>query len=259
MPDRRRWIAVVVLSTSRAREGILVKASLVFGLFMIVAALPLAALAARSADVETLGRLPVAAAAVIAWAAGVLVAFSASTRALVRDRADGIVELLAARGIKPNAYVVGRSLGLSVVLFALSGGGAVSAAIGEALTAGHGALRIAGGLVAGLVFALMFALSVAPLSLAALGARSRSGGYFALLLILGLPELLVKYTNALLPEGWGGLLAVPSALAALASALSPGAIDLWKVSRAFVVLAVVAAISLLVTRAQLARAKELAS
>ena len=257
--DRKRWIAAVALGAARAREGILVKVSLFLALFMIVGALPLAALSARHADPETLGRIPVAAAAAIAWAAGVLVAFSASARALVRDRTDGVVDLLASRGMSPLDYVLGRSLGLSLVLFVVSGSGALAAAIGEAIAAPRGALGVVQGLGAGLVFASMFALAVAPLSLAALGARSRSGGYFALLLILGLPELFVKYTDALLPEGWGDLIAVPSALAALASGLSPGTLDPWQVARAFVVLSVVAVVSLVVTRAQMARAKELAS
>ena len=37
MADRRRWIAVVALGAARAREGLLVKASLALGRIMLAA------------------------------------------------------------------------------------------------------------------------------------------------------------------------------------------------------------------------------
>lgn len=256
---RKRFFAIVALGAARAREGVLVKASLVLALVMIVGAATISGLVARHAsDADALGRLPVGAAAALAWAAGVLVAFSASSQALVRDRRDGVVELLASRGASPIAYVLGRCLGLALVLFVVAGSGAIAAALGEAIGAPRGALAILSGLVAGLGFALMFSLAVAPLALAALGARSRSGGYLALLLVLVLPELFVDYMDKLLPEGWGELAAIPAALSAFAGGLSPGSVDPARALRAFVVLALVAGVSVAVVRAQLSRAEELA-
>ncbi len=257
---RQRFLSIVALSVARAREGILVKASLVLALAMTTGALVVAALIAhKTADPTTLGQVPLAAAVALAWAAGVLVAFSASSGALVRDQKQGTSQLIASRGATPLTYVTGRALGLGLLLFVVSGSGAIAAALGEAITAPRGALVIARGLVAGLGFALMFALAVAPLSLAALGARSRAGGYFVLLLVLVLPELFVGSMDRLLPEGWGNLASVPSALSAFAGGLSPGSGDPARAIRAFVVIVIVAVVSTAIVRAQLSRAEELAS
>jgi hypothetical protein len=260
MSPRSRFLALVALCAARAREGLLVKASLVLGGVLALAAAVVAAMTAlHSHDPAAVARLPAGAAALLAWAAGVLVAFAASSRALVRDEEQGIRALAASHGATPTGYVVGRALGLAAVLFVLVGGGAVLTAFAEALAAREGLLALAQGTFAALAFALMFSLSVAPLSLAALGARSRAGGYLALVVVLVVPELLEGYAGRILPGSWGELIAVPSALTAVASGLCPGTGDAAQVVRAVVVLAGVAVLSMLVARAQLGRAKELAA
>jgi hypothetical protein len=56
-----------------------------------------------------------------------------------------------------------------------------------------------------------------------------------------------------LPEGWGELGSIPGALGALRASLSPGALDPLRFARAFAMLALVVALSLIAVRAQLAR------
>src|SRR5207253_3056800 len=81
-------------------------------------------------------RVPTTASLIIAWSAGVMLAFVASLRAIARDREDGVVALLRARGVSATAYVRGRIAGLVVVL-ALTVGGATLAACVAATAIAH--------------------------------------------------------------------------------------------------------------------------
>lgn len=259
MSDRGRFFAITLLGAARAREGVLGKLAIGLGVMIAAWAVGKGAIAGHHArDLDLLARLPVVGAGATAWGAGVLVAFAASSRALVRDEQQGIASLVASKGSSQAAYVVGRALGLALVLFALTAFSGLATSLAIAVSARHGMVALLQGTLASLVFSAAFALSVAPLSLAALGARSRAGGYFALVLVLVLPELFEGTLARLLPEGWGELIAVPSALAALASGLSPGTVDAPRVLRALVVLTFVVAGSLAVVRSQLSRARELA-
>jgi hypothetical protein len=199
--------------------------------------------------------VPSLTASATAWGAGVLLAFAAATRALLRDRDEGIRALTSTRGASPAGYLWGRVTGLGVALFAVVGGAAILAGVAALLAARRGALagNVAQATIASLLYAAAFAAVMAPLTVAVLGARSRAGGYFGLLVFLFLPEMVLSLSQELVPGPWGELASVPSALEALRGALMPHAFDPERFLRAALVLAAVAAVSLLYVNRQLAR------
>jgi hypothetical protein len=210
---------------------------------------------AKKASLAALERMPLGASWALAWGAGVLVAFAGSLQSLRRDHEEGIVALALARGHRIMSYVTARVLGLAMVLFIVVAGG--SMIVGLASTAlARGPAHVAAAAqatVAACVYSTCFAIVVAPVALAALGARSRAGGYLSLLLVLVVPELLAKLTARLVPEGWEELVSVPGILSAVRSALAPPAVDPIRLVRALVMVAIVSLVAIIVVRAQAAR------
>lgn len=200
---------------------------------------------AVAAGARRASEVPTASAIAIAWAGGVMLAFGAALRAIRSDREEGIAGLVSARGVAAGAYVRGRVGGLVLVL-ALVLGGATLVADVAALVAGRGDWPVVRAGVAALVYVLAFAATLGPVAMAALGARTRAGGYVTLLAVLALPELLAPWTGDLLPRGWTELTSIPAALAALrvgvVHPLAAGA----HAARAVAGLAAVVALSLLV-------------
>jgi hypothetical protein len=212
--------------------------ALLGGLGSVVAAVAIAGSPAEA-------QLPTVASSALAWGAGVMLAFGASLRAVHRDRDDGVVALVRARGGNVAGYVRGRVGGLVVVL-ALSVGGATLLAGIAATSLAHPALPVLRASAAALVYALAFAATLGPVAMAALGARTRAGGYLTLLAVLALPELLAPWTAGLLPQGWHELTSIPAALAAVrAGVVSPGTMG-GAMARALAALAAVVALSLIV-------------
>jgi hypothetical protein len=244
--------ATLALGISLAARGPLAVASIalaVMGAFVSM----LAALAARG---STAARLPTTASLAIAWSAGVMLAFGASLRALPRDREDGVLALLRARGVAGWGYVRGRVGGLVTVL-ALTVGGATLAAVLAATAVARPAGPAVRAGIAALVYALSFSATVGPLAVAALGARTRAGGYLTLLAVLVVPELVSHWTQELLPPGWHELTSVPAALEALRGGFLPHG-SASAAARAAVGLAAVVVLSLAVARARVARADAVA-
>jgi hypothetical protein len=125
--------------------------------------------------------------------------------------------------VSAAAYVRGRIAGLTIVL-ALAVGGATLAAGIAATAVVHPAGAALRESAAALVYALAFAFTLGPVAIAALGARTRAGGYLTLLAVLVLPEILESYTARILPPGWHELTSIPAALGALrAGVLTPHA------------------------------------
>ena len=198
--------------------------------------------------------LAAATSSTLAWGAGILVAVPASLHAFRDDRRSGVRALLVARGASAAVYARGRVIGLAIVLFAVVGGGTLvsgGAAVLLASRAGVAAHALEG-LVAALVYAAAFAIVVAPMALAALGARSTGRGYARFIVLLVVPELLKPWTSDLVPAGWGELLSVPSALAGLRGALLPQAFDVARGARAGFVLAAFAALCFAFVLAEIA-------
>jgi hypothetical protein len=101
---------------------------------------------------------------------------------------------------------------------------------------------------AGMTFSAAFAVVVAPIAFAALGARSRIGGYFFLLGVVVLPELFASLLSGLLPASITELVSIPSALAAIKGALVPGTTDVLRLARAVAAVLVFAAIAIMFVR-----------
>lgn len=240
---RPRTFALGVWLASRSG---LVRASLV-----LAALCALGSVAAASATRGTaLAReIPAMASIVLAWGAGTTLAFGGALRAIRRDRDAGVLVLARARGASATDYAAGRVAGLVVVLAVAVGGG--TALAGLAATAATGAAHaVARASVAALVYALAFAATLGPLAMAALGGRTRAGGYLTLMLVLVAPEILAPWTRMLLPDGWYELTSLPAALEALRRGVeAPGAAG-EHTARAVVVLVAVIATSLVVVRAR---------
>jgi hypothetical protein len=157
--------------------------------------------------------VPALGSAVIAWSAGVMVAFVSGLRVVHRDRDEGVLALLRARGIGPAAYVLARAGGFVFVLAASVG--AAVACIGVAAVASTGSISTVRASLGALAYALAFAATLGPVAMATVGASSRVGGYLALLGVLALPEILAPWTRELLPPGWRELTSIPAALDAV--------------------------------------------
>jgi hypothetical protein len=250
-PSRLR--ASIALGTALATRGILVKLAIGLGALLTLVGVALALFHNDSA--ATLVLVPAAASSALAWGAGVPVAFAASIHAFREDRARGIRALLHARGARANDYASGRVLGLALVVFAVVGGGTlVSGGVGMLVASTVGAAgRAIQGLLASLVFAMAFAVVMAALALAAIGGRTRAGGYVGLLVLLVLPELLGRWTSALVPASFSDLLSVPSALAALRSSIASPEIDAARFARAACVVAAFGALCFALVRMEVAR------
>jgi len=238
-------LALGIWLTTRAG---LVRAGLVL---TALAALGSIAMAVATRGTATTEAIPGLASMVFTWGAGTALAFGGAQRALRSDRERGVVALARARGIGVAAYTRGRVGGLVAVLALSAGGGTLVAGLAATAVAGGTRHAVARASVAALVYALAFAATVGPLAMAALGARSRAGGYFALLTVLVLPELLSPWTGALLPRGWRELTSIPAALDALRAGVQLAGPAVLHAARATVALIAVAVGSLLFVHARL--------
>jgi len=224
------------------------KASVAIALATTLGALVLA-LDVRGDGVE---RMAPFAAGLLAWGAGVLLCFAASIRAFDRDREDGWDLLLIRHGARMSSYLAFRVAGLATVTALLVAPGTIVVGLATLLAArdAHTARAALAGLTAGSAYAVAFALVVAPIALAALGARGRASGYLFLLGVLVVPALAADWTGKLFPDDWSELVSVPGALDALRESML-GGFDGARALRAIVVLAGVFVVALVWARAQL--------
>jgi hypothetical protein len=184
------------------------------------------------------------------WAAGVALAFAGAVHALRRDREEGVVALARARGVGLVGYARGRIAGLAIVVALAVAVPTLIAAL-AATSVAHSPAHVARSSLGALVYALAFSATMAPLAMAALGARTRAGGYFTLLSVLALPELLSPFTEALLPSGWDELTSIPAALGALRDGVEAPLARGEHLARAFAGLAAVVLVSLVIVAARL--------
>jgi len=247
----RRRLRTLALGVRLAWRGALAIAGMCMAALGALVSVAVAAVLARRGG-HGAASLPAVASSAIAWSAGVSLAFGVALRAIRRDHGDGVVALMRARGASLGEYVRARTAGLVVVLAVVIGGATLVAGLAavSAAAAASETERAALAALAALVYALAFSGVVGPVALAALGARTRAGGYLTLLAVLVLPELVSRWTRALLPDGWGELTSIPAALGALrAGILSPyeGAAS---AARALAGLLAVAGVALAVVRAR---------
>lgn len=235
---------------SLARRGILPVASIVICIMTaLVAALVAAVLAARGPQ-SPAHDVPLIASGALAWGGGFLLAFAAAAHALRRDRTNGIRELFVARTTSLRGYLVGRVGGLALLIaLTVAGGTLFSGLAAMAMSSAAGSVpRILQATGAGIAFAFAFSAVVAPVAFAALGARSRIGGYLFLIGVVTVPEVIVMLMGSSLPESVADVLSIPSALSALRSSLAPGTVDLLRAARAIIALTLVVAFAMFLVR-----------
>jgi hypothetical protein len=245
---------LLALGRALARTGAMAKIAFGVGALTVLGTVAVAFTVARSHDAAALEQIPAAASTMLAWGAGVLLAFGASSQALRRDRAEGIRDLYRARGGSDVAYLWARVGGLAIELAWLMAAGTIVSGAVAALLGQSGAAsgRTLASTAAAVVFSLVFAAVLAPVAMATLGTRRRLGGYLALVAVLGVPELLAGWTARILPAGWEELGSIPGAALAVRTALEPSRMDPGLALRAAAVLALVIAIALLALRLELA-------
>lgn len=256
--------ALLGLGASLARRGPLPAIALIVAGLTIVAAAVLAVVFGTRGDGSPAYAVPIVASSAIAWGGGFLLAFAGAASALQRDRAEGIRELFVSRTTSIRGYILARVGGLSALLALVVGGGTALTGMLAMLASvrGGGVPRTMQATAAAVAYGVAFAFVVAPVAFAALGARKRVSGYLFLLLVLLVPELVTSLLENTAPSEILEVCAIPSALAALRSALAPGTVDALRFLRAAVALAAFAAVALVWVRRdvlRLEREKELPS
>jgi hypothetical protein len=238
-----------------ARRGVTAALGVALTVLVVVICSSAAVVFGLRGNGAVLSRMPLVASSALAWGVGVLIAFAAASRVFGRDEDDGVRALLRARGVGASAYLASRVTGLSLLLaLHVAGGSLVVGGVAVALAGNRAlALATAQASLAATVFAVAFAFVFAAVALATLGARSRGGGYLALLAVLVLPELSVPALEPLVATRWLEVASIPGALAGLRAALAAPSFDPFLLGRATAVLASVVVLALLVARAELAR------
>jgi hypothetical protein len=234
-----RYAPLLALGASLARRSILARFAIGIGISTVVFACAIAVAIARRGAEAPVHTVPLLTSSALAWGSGFLLAFSSAAHALRRDRAEGVQHLLVARTTSLRAYVIARIGGLAAVIAVVVAGGTLLTGLVAvaASTKAGGLPRTLQATGAAFVFSIAFAAVVAPVAFAALGARSRMGGYFFLLFVIVLPELFAGLLSGVLPDSLLEVIAIPSALAALRSALAPGSFDALRTMRALVAIA----------------------
>ncbi len=248
-PARRRvgLFSLLALGVSLARRGVLPVASIAICVSTTFAlSLVTGVLSSRGPDSPAYD-VPLLASSALAWGGGFLLAFAAAAHAL---RPEGIRALFVARTTSLRGYLLARVGGLALLIaICVAGGTLVCGLVGAAgVSRAASVPRMLQATGAGVVFSLAFAAVVAPIAFAALGARSRIGGYLFLIAIVTLPEVVVGMLGAALPESVGDVLSIPSALVALRTSLAPGTVDPWRAMRAVVALSFVVGFAMLLVR-----------
>jgi hypothetical protein len=222
---------------------------------IVFASVVTALVIARGDHPDGLASVPLVASSALAWGAGTLLTFASSVHAFRRDRENGIRALVASRARSDEEYLGARVSGLARTVAVLTAGGTLLTGLATALAAKNPtlAVRALESTAAAMAFSVAFAATLAPVGFATLAARSRVGGYFALVGVLVLPELFERPLTRILPEGWGELASIPGALLALRGSLVPVTFDPLRFLRAFALLVLTVLLALLVVRGQLAR------
>lgn len=242
--------AVLALGVDLARRGIVTTMALVISgltaLVMIGIALALG-LRGSGAPVED---VPIVASSALAWGGGFLHAFAAAAHAFVRDRKEGVRHLVVTRTTSLRGYLLARVGGLALLLAIVVAGGTLLVGVVGMVASRDAAVAVKTlhATFASVAYAIAFAALVAPIAFAALGARSRIGGYFFLLGVVVIPDTIAGLLSGVLPTSVTEILAIPSALSALRSAISPGNTDLLRFVRALGAVAVFSAIAVMLVR-----------
>ncbi|MDB4945756.1 MAG: hypothetical protein JWP97_5290 [Labilithrix sp.] len=230
----------LALGVSLARRGFLPVASIVICVLTAIGTVILGVVMAGRGPDAPAHDVPLVASGALAWGGAFLLAFSVAIHALRKDRELGIRALFMTRTTSLRGYLVGRVGGLAALVTMLVGGGTLLTGLVTAVAwAGSGhVLSVLQATFAGVVYAVAFGAVVAPVAFAALGARSRLGGYVFLLAVVTVPELLVVTLGSTLPAPIADVLSIPAALSALRGSLAPGHVELLRTLRALLALGI---------------------
>ena len=243
-------LTLLAFGVSLARRGALsVFSIIVCALTAVGLGILAITLALGSGEHPPVYDVPLLASGALAWGGGFLHAFGSAAHALRKDRESGIRELVVTRTASLDGYLWARVGGLAAMIAITVGGGTLFASIVSMFAAGasHAVGRTVHTTVAALSFAMAFAIVIAPLAYAAVGARSRVGGYLFLIGVVVVPEIVASGLSRFLPHALTEVLSIPSALFALRAALTDE-IDLFRVVRALVALSAFVALAMLLVR-----------
>ncbi len=248
--QRKSLRPLLLLGIALTRRGTLARISIAIVIGTLVGFVLLGISLAMDGSVSALPTVPILASSALAYGGGVLLAFSSAAHALRRDRSEGIRHLLESRGVGLVGYLVMRVGGLSALLALLVGGATLIAGLVGMALAPRAAVvpKMLLATMASLVFAVAFAAVMAAVAVAAVGARSRVGGYLFLLGVLLVPELVAEALSNALPESVTEILAIPSALNALRAGLSPGSLEPLRAVRGLLSIAIFTTLALLLVR-----------
>lgn len=241
---------LVALGVALARRGILAGFALAVSVLTVLGMGALAVVLKNRDAESTLHDVPLVASSALAWGGGFALAFGAAVHALRRDVSEGLRDALALRSVGLRDYLVLRVGGLAALVALVVAGGSAAVGLFSALL-GLGAgvsLRSLQATFASVLFGVGFAIVIAPTAIAALGARTRVGGYMFLLGVVVLPELAVTAASSALPHALADVLSIPSALGALRASVAPGSFDVARLARATVALAVFTALTIALVR-----------
>ena len=172
-------LPLLALGMSLARRGILPVASIAICISTTLALSLVAGVLASRGPQSPAHDVPLVASSALAWGGGFLLAFAAAAHALRRDRAEGIRALFVSRTTSLRGYLLARVGGLAALIaLCVAGGTLLCGLVGAAAAARAAAVpRMLQATGAAVVFSIAFSAVVAPVAFAALGARSRIGGY----------------------------------------------------------------------------------
>lgn len=249
MPMHPRRRTLLALGASLARRGPAVIVAIVVSVLTALGAAVVGFVLARRGSDTAAYEVPLLASSALAWGGGFLHAFAASAGALRRDRTDGIRELVVTRTTSLDGYLFGRTAGLALVLVSVVGGGTLFTGLVAMVGAAGGNVgRTLQATLAASAFAVGFGLVIAPVALAALGARARTAGWATIIVVLLVPELIGWSMHGTFPIEVTELVAIPSALAALRASLASDSFEPLRCLRALAALAVFAGIALVFLR-----------
>jgi hypothetical protein len=237
MAARRSGISpLLAIGVHLARRGPMAVLAIGVSALTTVALAVVAIVIARKGAHAPVYDVPLVASSALAWGGGFLHAFATSAHALRNDRNDGVRHLLVARTTSLRGYLTARVGGLAAILALVVGGGTLVCGVVATLAAMRvGAVpKTLQATLASVVFAVAFSAVIAPVAF--------------LIGVLVVPEVLATALTGPLPESVTEVLAIPSALGALRSALAPGGLDPLRAVRALVALGVFAAVCTFLVR-----------
>lgn len=203
-----------------ATAGLAAKAAIALTVVLALVFAGKGAQIAHSGDLTALRPLLETTAAALLWGPGVLFAFPTALRAFVQDARTGVRALVVLRGGSEASYLVYRIGGLASAMALSLGSAALFVGAACAWAARDG--DVLGGTLAAAAAAFVHvtfgSVLVATVAFAAVGARTRAGGYLRFLAWLVFPGFALALVGA--PPALREIGSIDEVLATLRGALA---------------------------------------